>query len=153
MEEIVGIILNNWTGLKMCIEHGMGGSNSSVAEKVCCLIKLVIEKLNCANVSWENISDLLEEFMDVEFNTLLEDGSADEVAQIVYELFYLFKEGNKNEINRKLNLINVKIPLQEEYKMVQPPHPAVVTETDTAGNSYIVENASDDGWTVVKHRR
>uniref|UniRef100_A0A069DW79 Pre-rRNA-processing protein TSR2 homolog n=1 Tax=Panstrongylus megistus TaxID=65343 RepID=A0A069DW79_9HEMI len=156
MEEIIGIILNNWTGLKMCIEHGMGGSSNLVAEKVSCMIKIIIEKLNCAKVSWENISDLLEEFMDVEFNTILEDGSPDEVAQIVCELFYLWKEGNQDELNAKINIMTVKTPLQQEYRVLPTPqnvNVSVLRVTDTAGNSYTVENTSDDGWTEVKHRR
>ncbi|KAK9500344.1 hypothetical protein O3M35_001625 [Rhynocoris fuscipes] len=155
MEDIIGIVFNNWSGLKMSIEHGMGGNNYSVSEKLLNMINIIMDNLNSTNYSWENISDNLDDIMDNEFNTLLEDNSSDEVAKVICELYLLWKNGDQENINIRLNKFQEKTPLQNKYQMLPPPVPQQRNniESDTAGNTYEVEEMPDDGWTEVKYRR
>lgn len=46
-----------------------------------------------SNLEIENIQDEIEEMLDQEFNTVCEDGSPKEIAQLLYKFLMLWKQG------------------------------------------------------------
>lgn len=63
---------------------------------------------------WINIAEVIEDVMDVGFNSVLEDCSADSLSRQISQLYFYWNQPEKRksvveELNRKLA---VKIPIQ-----------------------------------------
>lgn len=68
---------------------------------------------------WTAIADIIEDVMDVGFNSVLEDTSADDLSKHIYKLYCEWKIPEKREsvLNRLKNL-PMPTPLQVEKIMV-----------------------------------
>lgn len=65
-------------------------------------------------MNWTTISDIIEDVMDVGFDVVLEDGSADDISKHICQLYFDWSEsmdGRKKVID-KLKSLSVIIPIQ-----------------------------------------
>ncbi|RZF43755.1 hypothetical protein LSTR_LSTR009178 [Laodelphax striatellus] len=157
----VGIVFNNWTALKLCLEHGQGGNTVDAHTK---LLALLSEVKSCfakdPNLHWSDLADLLADYLDTEFDTLLEDESENEVAAHICELFKQLAAGNDLEVTDQLT----RFPVTSSI-FCQQAAPAgaaslaqcVAMSASSNSNCAIPEENEqvedvDPGWTVVKRR-
>lgn len=93
---IIETVLNNWSGLKLCIDNGMGGDPLQVTRK----LQKMIDNIHTAlsQDDFYDLVDLLEDTLDAEFDTELQDESAPEVATVLFELYKGWHEGRKEEV-------------------------------------------------------
>ncbi|XP_022163099.1 uncharacterized protein LOC111028675 [Myzus persicae] len=150
-EHIIGVLFNNWTALKLAVEHGMGGSSEVMQFKISDLIKNIHECLRKSGDSmcWTSISDIIEDVMDVGFDVVLEDASADELSKHICNLYCDWNQsmdGQKKVID-ELRSLPTAIPIQ-----IVPVRPIREKQKKDDSSSSEESEACDDGWTVVKHK-
>lgn len=146
---IVSVVFNNWTGLKLALEHGMGGPFQEA--KVMQLIDEITERFTAGNFLWDAAADLLQDVMDSDFSTILEDNSCNEIGYQLWELHQLYTSDMLEEITDFLSELPNTTPIQ---LTVPPPHTHQVQQpecpVDLEGDS--PDSDEDDGWTVVKRK-
>ncbi|KAF7273521.1 hypothetical protein GWI33_013764 [Rhynchophorus ferrugineus] len=152
--KIVTQIFNNWTALKLAVEHSMGGPDSKQAA-LDFRNYMVQYCLYEHNVDIEGIQDALEDILDQEFETICEDDSPKQIAHILYRFTVLLKEGKTEECDtefQKLPSVNADW-LNQQVRNPQPVN--IQSSSDSSDDD--VENTvtpmEDDGWTEVKGRR
>lgn len=148
-KHIISVIFNNWTGLKLALEHGMGGPSQEM--KVMQLIDEITEKFAAGNFEWDVLADLLQDVMDTDFATILEDNSCNEIGYQLWELYQLYTSQRLQEIMEFLTQLphNTPIQLTAPPTHMQQVHQAEFP-VDLEGDSH--DSDEDDGWTVVKRR-
>lgn len=156
---VVRIIFNNWTALRLAIEHGMGGPPFLTQIKLENIVDSVIETLQGLtlksindNTDWCKVSDVLEMKMDSEFSTILEDNSSDEVAVHIGHLYKLYRLGDFDSINLSLEslprLSPIFVKIQENS--VSSNNPLCLEDKD---DKNVTPSApTDDGWTYVTRK-
>ncbi|CRK97764.1 CLUMA_CG011144, isoform A [Clunio marinus] len=180
LREIIEIVFNRWTALRLAVEHGMGGQNGlqTAIEMIdyvtdCCISNTKIDE--------ENIVDLLEDIMDEEFNTICEDNSIAEIATFLIKYFNMLKSGNIQQIQqelgslppcekwivqgRKINFVSKpedeSSSDEEDEEMVEStiesPNVKINDNSlppSTSGSTMkVIEEEVDPGWTVVKTKK
>lgn len=156
---VVRLIFNNWTALRLAVEHGMGGSPSLTQIKLENIVDCVLETLQglttesiYANTDWYKVSDVLEMKMDSEFSTLLEDNSTDEVAVHIGYLYKLYCQGDFDSINLSLEslprLSSIFVKIQENS--VAPNNRLGLEAKDV--DNFTPSAPTDDDWTYVTRR-
>ncbi|CAH0406217.1 unnamed protein product [Chilo suppressalis] len=173
---IVDLILNNWTALQLAVEQGMGAPGG---EKTAQLMSVYIARYCVENiVDVSELTEVIEDLMDEEFDTVCHDNSPKEIASLLLMFLSLLKEGRHDELRTRLDAM----PKCQKW-LSQPIHEAVppqchgnpdddttsssgeedgpedgpVTSAATSsGNNCEHEPMDEDvepGWTVVKTRR
>ena len=140
---IIERIFSNWTGLRMSVEHGMGSKDQ--ARNFCEYVAQMLsmnEKLHHTDVAAE-----LEDFMDAEFNTRLEDDSEKQIAQEIVQFHQLLVQNDMENLTARLAKVP---PLQPWIMPYTGPVKAAhnVAESDDDGDSD--EDGSDDGESTSK---
>ncbi|XP_039300814.1 pre-rRNA-processing protein TSR2 homolog [Nilaparvata lugens] len=160
-ETAVGIVFNNWTALKLCLEHGQGGNPVTAHEKLLALLSEIKARFaKDANLHWSDLADMLADHMDAEFDTLLEDESENEVASHICQLFQQLTAGNDLEVTDQLT----RFPVTSSIFCRQTAPAAASLAQCVAMSDEQIQEASncgviaeepeevDPGWTVVKRR-
>lgn len=141
-------IFSNWTALKMAVEHGMG-----TAEQASCFCEYVVEFLTMnERLDPTDIAAELEDYMDSEFNTQLEDNSEKEVAEIVHQ-FYTHLRSNDVE---KLSSVVEKLPaLQPWIARNQSVNsmPDTVKRDDSDSTSNNEMEVDSEGFSLVRRKK
>ncbi|KAL1517555.1 hypothetical protein ABEB36_001305 [Hypothenemus hampei] len=150
---LVSQIFNNWTALRLAVDHSMGGANSKQAA-LDFMNYMVQYCLYEQNIEIEGIQDALEDILDEEFETICEDDSPKQIAQILYNFVNLLKQGKTEEFELEFQ----KLPVINSNWLSQ-------TQTQNVSNNMVSEDSSSDsdennetpmeqdGWTEVKSRR
>ncbi|XP_019877973.1 pre-rRNA-processing protein TSR2 homolog [Aethina tumida] len=152
--KIVEHVFNNWTGLKLAVEHSMGGPNSKQTATDC-LNYMVQYCLYEPNVQVEDIQEALEDIMDEEFDTVCEDGSPREIAHVLFKFLELLKQGNTEQFEAEFQ----SLPSSNQawiHSQSAPPPPVsntVYFPEEKAGPSTDVPMEEDSEWTEVRTRR
>lgn len=145
-------IFSNWTALKMAVEHGMGTRGK--ANEFCHYITDVMymnEGLSVSEIALE-----LEDYMDQQFNTELQDFSGRQVAEELFKFHCYCIENNKTQIDIELGKLP---PLQawiEAYITRKNNNESVMVHSDNDSESDKAENdmeTEDTEWTKVKTKR
>uniref|UniRef100_A0A1B6DBK4 Pre-rRNA-processing protein TSR2 homolog n=1 Tax=Clastoptera arizonana TaxID=38151 RepID=A0A1B6DBK4_9HEMI len=149
-QEYVGIVFNNWTALKLAIEHGMGGPPTVLEMKVNKIIDN-ISNLLVSGSEWEDVADTLANLMDDEFSTIIEDNSSDEVGFQLFQLFQLYSAGNHQEILASISHLPITTPINirrtEVQALQKPPE-----EVQPQNSNNVMQLEEDSDWTIVKRR-
>ena len=97
-------ILKSWTALQLAVSHGFGGAHSN--EKAQWFVGAIEQYFN-ENEGLESyeLEDMISEIMSSEFDTLNEDGSTAQVANEIWNIHKLWKQGNHNAIKEKLSTL------------------------------------------------
>eukprot|EP01041_Mallomonas_annulata_P009795 gene9795-20383_t len=81
-KEGLGSVFRQWTALELAVDQRWGGSNSS--DKANELMNKTLELFSPSKKTYKDeIVLLLEDYMEIEFNTICEDESAAEVAELL----------------------------------------------------------------------
>nr|XP_018910525.1 PREDICTED: uncharacterized protein LOC109039489 [Bemisia tabaci] len=114
---VVGIVLNNWTALKLSISHGYGGTPMETNAKVQDLINMIDEGFATNSFEdWGDLCDLLSDYMDQVFHTLIEDNSDEELGTKLQELYYQWSNAKHNDLLDYLS----SLPIQESIERAPP---------------------------------
>uniref|UniRef100_A0A8C4QWU8 Pre-rRNA-processing protein TSR2 homolog n=1 Tax=Eptatretus burgeri TaxID=7764 RepID=A0A8C4QWU8_EPTBU len=94
----VQAVLQAWPVLQIVVDHGFGGSQSK--EKVDWMVD-VVERFFIDNkdLHKHEVEDFLEDILNNEFNTLVEDGSLPQVSQQLCTLFHLCQSGRDADVS------------------------------------------------------
>ncbi|XP_072935547.1 pre-rRNA-processing protein TSR2 homolog isoform X2 [Epargyreus clarus] len=172
---IVDLVLNNWTALQLAVEHGMGAPGG---EKTAQLMSVYVARYCVENIiDVEDLTELLEDLMDEEFETVCHDNSPKEVASLLVLYLGLLKDGHHDELRARIEAMpKCQKWLSEPIHDSVPPQCHGNPDDDTtsssgdedepqnefmngAGASSSNQNPepmdedSDPGWTVVRTRR
>ncbi|KPI99123.1 PREDICTED: uncharacterized protein LOC106114744 [Papilio xuthus] len=100
---IVDLLLNNWTALQLAVEHGMGAPGGI---KTAQLMSVYIARYCVENiVDREDLTELLEDLMDEEFDTACHDNSTKEIATLLLLYLELLKEGRHDELRARIEAL------------------------------------------------
>ncbi|XP_050301076.1 uncharacterized protein LOC126739432 [Anthonomus grandis grandis] len=158
--KVVSHIFNNWTALRLAVEHSMGGPNSrqSAMEFLNYMVQYCLYE---PNVEVEGIQDALEDILDEEFETVCEDDSPKEIAHLLYKFLTLLRQGKYEECDQEFqklpsinsDWLNHQIALANTAR--QDEESSDDSEEEEETNQPKQENApmEDDGWTQVSHRK
>lgn len=145
---IVERIFSNWTALKLVVEHGMGTSNQ--AHDFC---EYIVDTLAMnEKLDDTDIAAAIEDYMDTQFRTQLEDNSEMEVAQEIIRFHKIFLENDADKLESEI----ATLPgVQSWIKPNQVPAVSCIIKNDEAekpskNNTMEVD---DEGFTLVPRRR
>lgn len=167
LEEGISLVLSRWTALQMAVESRWGGPNS----------RQKLEELASAISSWfinvkeslyiDDLENLLDENMEQSFNTVIEDGSIEEVAEQLMAVHEDLVQGNYASVenlrkstpvmnalslSRQAIAHNVGESSEEDEgsnMMVDQP-PGTEIQAGTAKPTQVID---EEGWNVVPPRR
>ncbi|XP_011308364.1 uncharacterized protein [Fopius arisanus] len=140
----------------MAVAHGMGSKDSAIQ-----FCPWIAETLFMnENPSNNEVAEALEDYMESEFQTELEDGSAMQVAEQLLKFHRYCVEGNEavavTEME-KLPSLKTWILTREEIRQQGNNKPVggvnEQTESDSEGDDERMEVPADDDWVAVKTRR
>jgi hypothetical protein len=167
--EAVESYLRNWTGLQLAVANQMGGQQSDA--KAYWLIG-VIQGFFADNEDLfpDEVAVFIAEIMDMEFNTVFEDGSIESLATDLCTAFRLILAGQIDELRAKIaSIVAPNLSLCQaapEVEVSAPPNasqlaarleqvelnpdlPAQDGGASTSGQSQQVQNPEEEGWSVV----
>ncbi|XP_051136470.1 uncharacterized protein LOC127255125 isoform X1 [Andrographis paniculata] len=169
LQDGINLLLSRWTALRMTVENEWGGRDSSqkaqqLGQQLCYLLTQSKEQ-----VYIEDLEDLLEDSI-LSLNTVIDDGSIEEVAEKLLVMHEECVQGNFDSIEKLKgssapSLIYVKQPgnddeesEDDEVNINRPSDmevdvPQSNTEATTSGDSGRQATEVVDGWTVVSSRR
>ncbi|XP_047986523.1 pre-rRNA-processing protein TSR2 homolog [Leguminivora glycinivorella] len=168
---LVDLVLNNWTALQLAIDHGMGSSGPKTGQLVSDYItRYCVENLG-GDV--DNLTEVLEDLMDEEFDTMCEDNSPKEVAIVLLQYFTLLREGKRDELQARIAAMPVcQKGLSQNVRQPMNPGEDSDSSSEDEGNDaptngtvpQLVDRQQqpepepmdedvDPGWTVVRTRR
>ncbi|XP_034935426.1 uncharacterized protein [Chelonus insularis] len=154
--QITQRIFSNWTALRMAVEHGMGSKDKAI--EFCPYITEVIYMNE--NLSSDEVAGELEEYMDTEFNTELQDNSAIEVAQQLLRFYqYCLNSDEKTAMAEMEKLPALKSwILSRDMIRKQISDGPSTSEVSNGGeedemSEHVKETAVEDEWLEVKPRK
>jgi len=157
--KVVQQIFNNWTALRLAVDHSMGGPNSkqSALEFMNYIVQYCLYE---PNVEVEGIQEALEDIMDEEFETICEDESPKQIAQQLYKFLILLKQGKTIECEVEFqNLPNVNTDWLNQQSCAASNAVSISdssdndSETDEDTPASQEMSMEQDGWTEVKSKR
>nr|CAH7719244.1 unnamed protein product [Callosobruchus chinensis] len=171
--KVIQHVFNNWTGLRLAVEHCMGGPDSrqTALDFMSYMVQFCLYE---RNVDVDKIQEALEDILDEEFETICEDGSTKEVATVLHKFVKLLQDGSTQECEleyHKLPTINaewLKANIEEAKKNKledsssssedeEEQHTSTSQPTTNRRSTALpVVNETpmeDDGWTEVKSKK
>ncbi|XP_047507680.1 uncharacterized protein LOC125051425 [Pieris napi] len=166
---IVDIVLNNWTALQLAVEHGMGAPGGKQTAQ---LMSVYVTRFCVENIlDADELTEVLEDLMDEEFETACHDNSPREVATLLLSFLNLLKNGHHEELRNRIEAMPkcqkwLSAPIPDKSA---PPQTHGNPDDDTTSssgeddesnmkdtsNSNIAAEPMDEGepgWTVVRTR-
>lgn len=115
-KQSVSVALEEWDSLQACIEHGMGGD--CVDQKVEWMIDVVKQYFidTKSSFDFEDAVNYVEEIMDKEFDTLIEDGSTEVLIRKIEKFFSLSNGQKYDELRGILNEKAAKLATTKEAR-------------------------------------
>ncbi|CAK1541345.1 unnamed protein product [Leptosia nina] len=167
---IVDIVLNNWTALQLAVEHGMGAPGG---EKTAQLMSVYVARFCVENIAdVDELTEVLEDLMDEEFETVCHDNSPREVAALLLNFLTLLKDGQHEELRNRVEAMPkcqkwLSTPIHDESTPPQCHGNPDDNTTSSSGEEEetdrnVIESNSapepmeedpEPGWTVVRTRR
>ncbi|CAG9576229.1 unnamed protein product [Danaus chrysippus] len=170
---IVDLVFNNWTALQLAVEHGMGAPGGEKTAQLMCVYvaRFCVENV----VDQDDLTELLEDLMDEEFETVCHDNSPKEVASLLFFYLGLLKEGRHEELRNHIEAMPkcqkwLSEPIHESVPPQCHGNPDDDTtssgednsdeETEASTNATASNNEPEPmdedvepGWTMVRSRR
>ena len=172
LDPIIRSVFSRWTALQLAVAHSMGGSESEAKYEAFIstfadfLTRNLRPSLPVSAVESE-IQAYLDEVLDEEFNTELDDGSSQELAQLFVRYIHLILQGRLNDVQQELQLQQAMTPaIQKSIRNENDAETSTSDEDDDddrideeeeeeAGGGRVKPQSMDvdeDGWTTV-HRK
>ncbi|KAH9404759.1 rRNA accumulation- protein [Tyrophagus putrescentiae] len=165
----VRVTLEVWPSFQMAISNGMGGPN--VKEKIEWLAKMVVKLFSDnadGTVLPDDVLEYLDTVLDNEFDTVIDDGSAEMVSQSIVAYYNRICAGETQFVLNKMEEVLKKNAQRKEQLQqastsgqfeVTPKSTSTVKSSQTNASEMMdTEDANgeavvDDGWTVVKRKK
>lgn len=177
---IIQSVFSRWTALQLAVAHSMGGPESDAKYRAFIdafaqyLIRNVRPSLSISSME-QDIQEYLDEILDEEFNTILDDGSSQELAQLLLRYIQLIHQGKLADVQQELQAqqnatpaVNMSVrngnddddgsssssgededdPIDNEMREEGESPQATSTSNESKSQSMDVD---EDGWTTV-HR-
>jgi pre-rRNA-processing protein TSR2 len=112
---IIRSVFSRWTALQLAVAHSMGGSESEAKYEAFIeafgqyLARNVRPSLSVSAIE-QDIQEYLDEILDEEFNTVLDDGSSHELAQLFIRYIELIQQGKLADVQQELQVQNTTTP-------------------------------------------
>lgn len=167
---IIRSVFSRWTALQIAVNHSMGGPESEAKyeafiEAFGQYLTRNIRPASSISAIEQDIQEYLDEVLDEEFNTILEDGSSNELARLFIRYIQLIQEGKLADVQHELQL---QQPTTSAIQM-SVRNPDVDDESSSSSSSENDDNemreepstnetrsqnmdVDEDGWITV-HRR
>ncbi|XP_018303819.1 uncharacterized protein [Mycetomoellerius zeteki] len=145
-------IFSNWTALKLAVEHDMG--SVECAREFCSYMTEVLY-INEGLISSE-IASVLDDYMDDQFNTEVQDDSIMQVAEELLRFRRYCMEGNESIAKTEFEKLP---PLQSWLYTEQPSQPIssqpVKHQPSSSNENMDIDRneQENDEWTVITNRR
>ncbi|KAL0849749.1 hypothetical protein ABMA28_011704 [Loxostege sticticalis] len=135
---IVDLVLNNWTALQLAVEHGMGAPGG---EKTAQLMSVYIARFCVENVvDVTELTEVIEDLMDEEFDTVCHDNSPKEIASLLLMFLSLLKEGQHDELRARIEAM----PTCQKW-LSQPIHESVPPQCHGNPDDDTTSSSGEDG--------
>jgi pre-rRNA-processing protein TSR2 len=155
---IIRSVFSRWTALQLAVSHSMGGSESEAKYEA--FIDAFGEYLtkNVRVLNESDIQEYLDEILDEEFHTVLDDGSSYELGQLFVRYIQLILQGKLNDIQQELQIQQSTIsPIQMSIRNADDNSSSDESDDDTIDEEEEKPKTQsmdidEDGWTTV-HRK
>ncbi|CAF5059035.1 unnamed protein product [Rotaria sp. Silwood1] len=167
---IIRSVFSRWTALQLAVIHSMGGPETQAKYEAFIeafgeYLTRNIRSLSSTSINENNIQEYLDEILDEEFNTVIDDGSSYELAQLFIRYMNLILQGKLNDIQQELQLQNsivssIQMSIRNENNNNDDDDSSSSeNENDMIEEEIEIEkpktqsmDIDEDGWTTV-HRR
>ncbi|XP_033219273.1 pre-rRNA-processing protein TSR2 homolog isoform X2 [Belonocnema kinseyi] len=138
-------IFSNWTALKIAVEHGMGSKEK--AQAFCPYVTELIY-----------MNAELEDYMDLEFDTELEDASSTQVAEELLRFYRYCAAGDETTALAELEKLPPLQPwIATQVYTMSVPSQSCTQENDSSSEDGEASNNQmevvDQDWTTVRTKR
>jgi len=149
-------IFSKWTALSLAVDNDWGGKNDG-NKKVSQLLNEAVEMFTQKNPPFvDEVADYLDKFLNDNFNLSIEDGSSDEVAQLIIKLYEECSSDNFSLYNKVIT----QPKKQQQNIDAGVMAPKVVPEDDSddgkesdGSESNNQNQIEDGGWEKVSYKR
>ncbi len=94
-QEGLGSVFRQWTALELAVHHEWGGANSS--QRATELMQEILDMfLGPERIYKDDITLVLEDFMETQLNTVCEDNSIEEISELLVLMWHECGQGNFN---------------------------------------------------------
>ncbi|CAF0853951.1 unnamed protein product [Rotaria sordida] len=167
---IIRSVFSRWTALQLAVIHSMGGSETQAKYEAFIeafgeYLTRNIQSSSLISANENNIQEYLDEILDEEFNTVLDDGSSYELALLFVRYIDLILQGKLNDVQQELQLQNSIIsPVQMSIRNDNNNDNEDSLSSSESENDMIKEeieiekpktqsmDIDEDGWTTVRRR-
>jgi hypothetical protein len=162
---IIRSVFSRWTALQLAVAHSMGGSNSEAKYEAFIVafgdyLARNIRPSSAVSIADHDIQEYLDEVLDEEFSTVLDDGSSSELAQLFVRYIQLILQGKLNDIQQELQVqqsnassIQMCVRNEDDDSSSSESEDDTIEEEGEGGESKQQSmDVDEDGWTTV-HRR
>ncbi|CAF0880361.1 unnamed protein product [Adineta steineri] len=138
---IIRSVFSRWTALQLAVSHSMGGPESEAKYEAFIeafgqhLIRNIRPSLSISSME-QDIQEYLDEILDEEFNTVLDDGSSTELSQVFVRYIQLIQQGKLADVQQELQLQHSVTPAMQM---------SVRNKTEDDGSSSSSSDDNDDG--------
>mmetsp|Transcript_26601 Transcript_26601/g.39528 ORF Transcript_26601/g.39528 Transcript_26601/m.39528 type:complete len:182 (-) Transcript_26601:85-630(-) len=155
----LGSVFRQWTALELAVHNQWGGPNSS--EKANELLNQILKVFEDPRRMYKDeISMLIEDYVDAEFSMVCEDGSPDEIAELLLAMYREAREGNftlvQNALNReqaRADALSRSQGIERGDVIDEPIEECTQEEEQTIIENHAPEVDEDGFQTVTKGRR
>lgn len=164
--EGISLVLSRWTALQMAIENQWGGRDSR--EKSHDLASSILSWFTQSKepLYIDDLENILDESMAVSFNTEIEDGSVQEVAEKLMIMHEDCLKGNYESIEKLRNSVTVMNAVSQSKRVINDDEDESSDEEASemmvdepvmpkmaADKPKLKQMPDEDGWSVVAPRR
>jgi len=98
----LGSVFRQWTALELAVHHKWGGANSS--QRAAELMQEILDLfLGPEKIYKDDVTLVLEDFMETQLNTVCEDNSIEEIGELLVLMWRECGQGNFNLVNNALS--------------------------------------------------
>lgn len=155
-----------WPSFQLSLNSGMGGPDSADKVNWMCdwIVKLFADN---QNIFQDDLSELLAQILNNEFDTIIEDGSLEMICSSICAYYNNILSGNVEFVMNKINILkqkhaNLEIeqrnPIFDDLTIVSPyvgqMNPVVQNDVEMSNKGDNDDQDGDGGgWTVVKRKK
>lgn len=168
---IIRSVFSRWTALQLAVAHSMGGPDSEAKYEAFIdafgqyLIRNARPPISASSLE-QDIQEYLDEILDEEFSTVLDDGSSQELAQLFVHYIQLIQQGKLADVQQELLLQQAAAPaVQMSVRNENEDDSSSSSDDDDDNNNNEMReeqstnesksqsmDVDEDGWRTV-HRR
>ncbi|KAL6005239.1 hypothetical protein ACLOJK_005801 [Asimina triloba] len=153
------LVLSRWTALQMAVQNEWGGRDSR--QKLDQLFSDVVSYFRDSKDPYyiDDLEDILEKTMLLSFNTEVEDGSVEEVAEEMMTLHEECLQGHYDSIEKLRKLSGGAQAVSQSRQVVNENEDESESSDEESSEMAVDEPnqkqpvVADDGWSVVTSRR